>query len=887
MVSVRTKKNKAQKLTYAQRVIGAVDHLQKEHRTKQALHLASIRAQVRKIADARNEKLGPQWAQHVNKAVSKLEEDGVLHRAQDGYVMVTDDGKKSITSARRSIPHTQSTEDVVWQYISHNPPSASVGPQQTTPRAATKRNRSSISPRKRARISSISTHGLHNYDQQDDDMSIPSSPVRPPGGRRKSVRISMPGSSQPLAYTNEPEDEDEDPSHLIIPIPGVPSTSSKVVSRLTKPELQKAVLHLHRLSLGIPSQSPGSPSRDEIDDDASHADADGDSDTPDRPMSPLTDIDSPPGSPRSEFPPPLPDNNGTDGIRTRPSSPIPIPATTVHLPSPTQTSPSVSPANDANGDAVGPSPQPITRTLSGSLISPFSHQPTPIPSLPPSPTSHPPSLPSLSSTKHDDRDAEIAKLKAALSELASEKEVADGALESARTLSAEKVQILEARLVQLRGEFDLTSKQLKESEQKILELNGSIDSLQEANLRTDALNEELLKERDGLSTQLKKVSSETGALDSEVAKLKEALDQKDKQLKSVRNEHSTLISQLFETKQELGEASIAKGDLEAQVNELLQLKSQLSSSLEVLAAEGSALTAANNELQTAKADLSARLEAANLALMQRSEELSHRSKDVETLQEQLTNLRTQLDESQALATSRETQLGDLRHRVEEGQKQLGKAAADLTEAQSELTQKTNDVNALNVSIVSLEGRITELEVELAARSTELVVALENIASSDNEVKRLQDEAAISSTTTATLQTNIQSLQDDLEEAATESQRKSKEAMHLQSELDRVNKDLSDTSATLASTQSTLSSTQSELETSKVQLTLLNGEVATSRATRKQDAKTISELKRLLRTTRETQNQVWEEALAEADNLAGVPPLASPGASSTSNPIIAS
>ncbi|KIO14337.1 hypothetical protein M404DRAFT_474703 [Pisolithus tinctorius Marx 270] len=91
---VSTRSGKSTKHTYAERVLNAYSQAQREHR-RQSLHIATLRAQVRKTAQERKDKLGPNWASWVGKAVRKLEEQGVLEPINSsGYVRMTEEGKK-------------------------------------------------------------------------------------------------------------------------------------------------------------------------------------------------------------------------------------------------------------------------------------------------------------------------------------------------------------------------------------------------------------------------------------------------------------------------------------------------------------------------------------------------------------------------------------------------------------------------------------------------------------------------------------------------------------------------------------------------------------------------------------------------------------------------
>ncbi|KAI0642493.1 hypothetical protein C8Q79DRAFT_917292 [Trametes meyenii] len=92
---------KKAKYTYAERVLGALTDIQKEHR-KHVVHMATLRAHVRKMADTRKDKMGPQWSQWVSRTVNKLADDGILDTSDPhGNVSLTPDAKKTITKVRR------------------------------------------------------------------------------------------------------------------------------------------------------------------------------------------------------------------------------------------------------------------------------------------------------------------------------------------------------------------------------------------------------------------------------------------------------------------------------------------------------------------------------------------------------------------------------------------------------------------------------------------------------------------------------------------------------------------------------------------------------------------------------------------------------------------
>ncbi|KAI1784851.1 hypothetical protein LXA43DRAFT_900919 [Ganoderma leucocontextum] len=62
--------------------------------------MATLRAHVRKMADTRKDKMGPQWSQWVTRTVQRLADDGVLDTS-DAQVTFTPNAKKTISAIRR------------------------------------------------------------------------------------------------------------------------------------------------------------------------------------------------------------------------------------------------------------------------------------------------------------------------------------------------------------------------------------------------------------------------------------------------------------------------------------------------------------------------------------------------------------------------------------------------------------------------------------------------------------------------------------------------------------------------------------------------------------------------------------------------------------------
>ncbi|THH29316.1 hypothetical protein EUX98_g4872 [Antrodiella citrinella] len=158
------------KYTYAERIVGALSQIQREHK-KHAVHLATLRSQIRKNAADNKDKLGPQWSNWVSRAVTKLEDQGVLEASGAGNVTFTADAKKALTTARRESIHlptlsqagVNNFEDLMYKQV-----------------AGTDFVRGTKRPRRRA-----SAVQPRYVSDDDDDEELPSASV----ARRRSTGV--------------------------------------------------------------------------------------------------------------------------------------------------------------------------------------------------------------------------------------------------------------------------------------------------------------------------------------------------------------------------------------------------------------------------------------------------------------------------------------------------------------------------------------------------------------------------------------------------------------------------------------------------------------------------------------------------------------------------
>ncbi|KAJ3983481.1 hypothetical protein F5890DRAFT_1522623 [Lentinula detonsa] len=105
MVARKSKKRTSKPLNYRERAVSAIHALQKSHR-KGGAHLTSIKSQVRKDAERRKEKLGPQWATWVTKAVHQLTESGLLLKNENSstHYEFSPASKRILKDRERELP---------------------------------------------------------------------------------------------------------------------------------------------------------------------------------------------------------------------------------------------------------------------------------------------------------------------------------------------------------------------------------------------------------------------------------------------------------------------------------------------------------------------------------------------------------------------------------------------------------------------------------------------------------------------------------------------------------------------------------------------------------------------------------------------------------------
>lgn len=228
---VSTKSGKSIKHTYAERVLGAYSQAQRGHR-KQSVHLATLRSHVRNIAQDKKDKLGPKWASWVGKAVRRLEEQGIFQPDSNGYIRMTDEGKKALAAARRRVLGTSSRhtatleeEERVWHTLNEQlSPASHFSTARRYSNAQSSRKRRQ-SMRSRPSVAAGGADSEYEHGSEEPSASTRTSPVI----KRRRV-----ASVDPFAS----------------------ATPSKPLSKMTKAELTKKVKELQSRLLASQAVTP-------------------------------------------------------------------------------------------------------------------------------------------------------------------------------------------------------------------------------------------------------------------------------------------------------------------------------------------------------------------------------------------------------------------------------------------------------------------------------------------------------------------------------------------------------------------------------------------------------------------------------------------------------
>ncbi|EAU89103.2 hypothetical protein CC1G_08511 [Coprinopsis cinerea okayama7 len=660
MAPRKSTKPKTPKVTYAERVLNAYHALKKERRVGN-IHLAGIRAQVKRTAEEKGEQLGPNWSHWVSKAVDKLTEDGILGMGNQ-RVFLTPEGKSTIATAKRSVRHVGDPEERVFKQV------ASI--------AASKRRYSvSVAP------------GAAYYDEAATSISAARAPKRP---RRHTAHYSQAPLQSTRARNARATAVNTTDANSATPVrrgPGRPSRKSTV--RIAAPLAQ--------------SDRDASPLTDISDLDAEYAENNAQLREALRRRDDVISglqrrleeaVSSRPVA--TAAPRPRDDDDDDDGDgdgnvatvagQTRAYRPPTTTVTEHQFSSPTiQDRPGRPQARNLVSKG-------LTRTLSGSVIPDISKQPTPAPSegehhtdeveqvnnALPSPESSP-----ITHIQELQDDIEVAR------DLLNDRvDHAETELEKAKAAFSDRIQALEDEVHSRDTRIEELNRELENVREKAAHATSELSSHASKISDMEQTLQSLQKENEFLREQLR-VHRESGA------SLGEQLNQKEAQLQQVYREleESSSKAEALETRCDSNATTIA--ELEASVSDGRQ---------QLLAAQE----------RCAELESTSRGKDQQLDLLQ---------SQLVSLSNELDSLRSQaLDRQEALAKAT-ADLGEETERRIRRDDELATKERELIQVRQDLDTSSSEVERLGLEVEQQKDTVRDLELQLAT-ATDSLQALE-------------------------------------------------------------------------------------------------------------------------------------------------------------------
>ncbi|KAG2008086.1 hypothetical protein CC2G_013555 [Coprinopsis cinerea AmutBmut pab1-1] len=700
MAPRKSTKPKTPKVTYAERVLNAYHALKKERRVGN-IHLAGIRAQVKRTAEEKGEQLGPNWSHWVSKAVDKLTEDGILGMGNQ-RVFLTPEGKSTIATAKRSVRHVGDPEERLFKHV------ASI--------AASKR-----------RYSVSAAPGAAHDDEAATSISAARAPKRP---RRHTSHYSQAPLQSTRARNTRATATNTTDANSATPVrrgPGRPSRKSTV--RIVAPLAQ--------------SDRDASPLTDISDLDAEYAENNAQLREAlrrrDDVISGLQRRLEEAVSSRqvaTAVPRPRDDDGDSDGdgnvatvaSQTRAYRPPTTSVTEHQFSSPT--------IQDRPGLARYLVSKGLTRTLSGSVIPDISKQPTPAPSegehhtdeveqvnnALPSPESSP-----ITHIQELQDDIEVAR------DLLNDRvDHAETELEKAKAAFSDRIQALEDEVHSRDTRIEELNRELENVRENAAHATSELSSHASKISDMEQTLQSLQKENEFLREQLR-VQRESGA------SLGEQLNQKEAQLQQVYREleESSSKAEALETRCNSNATTIA--ELEASVSDgrqqllvvrerCTELESTSRGKDQQLDLLQSQLVSLSNELDSLRSQALDRQEAlakATADLGEETERRIRRDDELATKERELIQVRQDLDTSSSEVERLGLEVEQQKDTVRDLESQLATATDSLQALEvsrvAEVTRHEEEERVLKDAISQLERTIGELRVDVEESQRKLTV----------------------------------------------------------------------------------------------------------------------------------------------------------------------
>ncbi|KAL1719151.1 hypothetical protein EV715DRAFT_290591 [Schizophyllum commune] len=794
------------KYTYRERVLDACAHLQQH---KKRIHMATLRAEIHRAAEERNDKMGPHAHRYIHKAVDGLVDEGMLERLPEpATISVTPSAKKTFKKARKSLnlsspPSSQADQEMFIRLVSH-------------------------SPHKRRRQSNVHFDGAADADVGESiSARVSKRPRRSTGGPRKS-RASVAGPSK------APRRSMAQPSA---------SQGPKPLSRMTKAELLAKIKELQERQQALRSESPLSELSDDEDNQAVEArlreqtqhyrerieeleqqlalgfasavggpsGATYADDSMDMDEQPTLDMDD--------------QRTQAEDAPTRPSTPE-INAPSVSEPnSPEQPIPPSQPvprtqAQRLLGATRPGAPMGVTRTQSGSFISHLSKRPTPAPSD--SGDEHREELDMASFEQENDVGShEYSPTQDSLFEPT-----------QGERLAQEKVASLELQLAALNQDLVDVRRASAAAE---LRMQRSAQALEDKVVAREHTITGLEADVANAQRQEADLQAMIAAKDREVAGLQAKLEQAKGEYEAAAQQEQALRGSVNELQQTLVARDTLIAEQTAMINDSNARLAGANASNEALALQLAASDAERtrlpNELEgtlAAKIDVQRQFREEVQALRVAAEETE---KEMRELEEDRDELRNEREHLEAVSQSLEEEVAELKDQLEEQRVQVELMGAQVADRDAQLAARAREAEELQEKIDAFANQVSSLEQQVSeshARAAELENALAISREETAAMTRARDDEAAKVT-------------------------------DLRTRLDASEKTNIDLRTTIANHDAQLASISADLETSRQQHAAVREELATSNKLAETEQARAASLAGMLEQTKAALQAAQEEA----------------------------
>ncbi|KAL1758517.1 hypothetical protein FB107DRAFT_271930 [Schizophyllum commune] len=814
------------KYTYRERVLDACAHLQQH---KKRIHMATLRAEIHRAAEERNDKMGPHALKFIHKAVDGLVDEGMLERLPEpATISVTPSAKKTFKRARKSLnlsspPTSQADQEMFIRLVSQ-------------------------SPSKRRRQSNVHFDGAAEADLGESISSrVSKRPRRSTGGPRKS-RASVAGPSRAPRRSM------------------AQSQGPKPLSRMTKAELLAKIKELQERQQALRSESPLSELSDDEDSQSIEARlreqtqhyrerieeleqqlalgfasavggpsgatyADDSMDMDEQPMQMQDDVPTRPSTPTIHAPsisePNLPEHSPEQSFAHSQEQPIPASQPRTQ-------------AQRLLGVTRPGAPMGVTRTQSGSFISHLSKRPTPAPSDSGDEHHEDLDIPSFDNVHEQDVDShEYSPTQESLFEPTQGERLAQEKVASLeKQLAALNQDLVDVRSASAAAEMRM-QRSAQALEDKVVAREQTISGL-EANVASAQRQEADLQAM--IATK-----------DQEIAELQGRLDQAKAEYEAVAQQEQAFRGSVNELQQTLIARDTLIAEQTALVNDYTARLAAANSSGEALALQ---LAATDAERTRLLGELEGTLAAKVEVQRQFREEVqalrvaaAEKEKEMRELEEERDEMRNEREHLEAVSQTLEEEVGELKDQLEEARVQVELMGAQVADRDVQLAARAREAEELEDKISAFANRVSSLEEQVDASNAKVADLERALATSREETAAMtrarNDEAAkvvdlrtrldASEKTNVELRTVIADRDAKLASVSADLETSRQQHTAVREELATSNK-LAETEKARAA------SLASMLEQTKTALLAAQDEANSLRAAKKQDEETIARLK---------------------------------------------